>query len=188
MGSKMLAETSVRAGIDPFLGLKAAWPSCEPHTFTQLTSLSWSGAPFGSPKVSQTMTYFPVVPGDGAAGDRGVDDLYAGVLVLVDLEHLGQAVGLTTRGPPAKDLEIASATGGAGAGSARREKIGEAQPKSDATSRLASSCDKLAPSPTVIRHKLPSLVVGPPQMAGAQRVYVERDTDYKKSAVSPNTL
>ena len=63
----MLADTSVRAGIDPFLGLKAAWPSCEPQTLIQLIALARSGAPFGRPKVSQTITYLPVVPGDGAA-------------------------------------------------------------------------------------------------------------------------
>src|ERR1700694_1743061 len=53
--SKRLAGTSVRAGIEPFLGLKAAWPSLEPHTLTQLTALSWSGAPLGTPNVSHTI-------------------------------------------------------------------------------------------------------------------------------------
>ena len=55
MGSKMLAGTSVRAGIEPFLGLKAAWPASEPQTLSQLIALSRSGAPLGSPNVSQTI-------------------------------------------------------------------------------------------------------------------------------------
>src|SRR5712692_2359760 len=63
--SKMLAGTSVRAGMDPFLGLKAAWPVSEPQTLSQLMALARSGAPFGRPKVSQTIMYVPVVPGDG---------------------------------------------------------------------------------------------------------------------------
>src|SRR3982074_798419 len=67
IGSKMLAGTSVRAGIDPFLGLKGAWPSCEPQALIQLIALARLGAPLGRPKVSHTITYLPVVPGEGAA-------------------------------------------------------------------------------------------------------------------------
>src|SRR5258708_37691208 len=55
MESKRLAGTSVRAGIEPFLGLKAACPSLEPHTLTQLSALSWSRAPLGTPNVSHTI-------------------------------------------------------------------------------------------------------------------------------------
>ena len=55
MESKMLAGTSVRAGIEPFLGLNAACPASEPQTLIQLIALSRSGAPLGRPNVSQTI-------------------------------------------------------------------------------------------------------------------------------------
>src|SRR5438093_6006664 len=62
--SKMLGDTSVRAGIEPFFGLNAAWPSWEPQTLIQLIALARSGAPLGSPNVSQTIMYVFSVPGD----------------------------------------------------------------------------------------------------------------------------
>src|SRR5437764_7906812 len=65
MTSKPLGDTSVLAGIEPFFGLNAACPSCEPQTFSQPTALSRSGAPLGSPKVSHTIMYLPLVPGEG---------------------------------------------------------------------------------------------------------------------------
>src|SRR5437773_12311427 len=67
MTSKRLGDTSVRAGIEPFFGLKAACPSCEPQTLSQPMALSRSGAPLGSPKVSHTIRQSPFVPGAGPA-------------------------------------------------------------------------------------------------------------------------
>ena len=56
MGSKTLVGTSVRAGMEPFLGLKSSWPCSEASTCSQASAFSRCGAPLGSPKLSTTVT------------------------------------------------------------------------------------------------------------------------------------
>src|SRR5574341_193363 len=57
---------SVRAQIEPFLGLKASCPSFEPATFSQFIALSRFLAPFGSEKLSESASKTPAFPGGAA--------------------------------------------------------------------------------------------------------------------------
>jgi len=51
----MLLSVSVRAGIEPFLGLKASCPGTEPTVVSQSSADAWFLMVFGMPNVSVTL-------------------------------------------------------------------------------------------------------------------------------------
>src|SRR5439155_8923886 len=82
-----------------------------------------------------------------ATGHRGVDDLHAWIFLLVDLEHLGEAVRLTAGGPPAEDLERARPAGrGARAGTGGQE-LGERASQDERAGGGAGGLDELTTGP-----------------------------------------
>src|SRR5689334_22813901 len=61
--SYLLWSESLRAEIEPLIGLKASCPSLEAQTLSQAMALSRWGAFLGSPKESDNRMKVPAVPG-----------------------------------------------------------------------------------------------------------------------------
>src|SRR3990170_3922105 len=64
--SKRVRSQSVRAQMEPLIGLKASCPSLEPATVSQAVAASRWGTPTGSTKLSDRNWKTPVEPGAGA--------------------------------------------------------------------------------------------------------------------------
>src|SRR5439155_22433823 len=101
-------------------------------------------------------------------------------LVMIDPQHLGQAVPFARARPPAEDVQLARARRARPcAGSAGSEKIREAETEHDSTSRFSRSADKLSPRPTLVPHLDPPLDTSLSSCQAAARVYVEAPLDDK---------
>ena len=57
---------SVRAQIEPFLGLKASWPALEPETFSQFRAFVRFRAALGIANESDSASKTPAFPGGDA--------------------------------------------------------------------------------------------------------------------------
>src|SRR5438874_263531 len=114
-----------------------------------------------------------------AAGHRRVGDRYIRILVLVNLEHLGQAIFFSRSGPPAEDLELAGPGGARARCAAGGEKVRQAETEHHATGRFSRPADKLTPSPTLVPHLVPPLEASLSSCQAAARVYFEAMLDDK---------